>query len=90
MYYKKTVNSLLKQTHQDFNVYSSLYQFNNIKYDRSGTALQSLQPYKAISSVLTNDVTYLQAGTGLVTRLDFPSVKTFFANQPSLILNAAF
>jgi len=90
MYYKKTVSNLLKQTHQDFNVYSSLYQFNNIKYDRSGTALQSLQPYKGISSVSTNDVTYLQAGTGLVTRLDFPSVKTFFANQPSLILNAAF
>jgi len=90
MYYKKTVNNLLKQTHQDFNLYSSLYQFNNIQYDRSGTVLNSLQPYKGISSVLTNDVTYVQGGTGLVTRLDFPSVKTFFANNPSLILNAAY
>lgn len=90
MYYKKFVNNLLRQTHQDFNVYSSLYQFNNIKYDRTGTILSALQPYKGISSVLTNDVTYVQAGTGLVTRLDFPSVKSFFANQPNVILNAAY
>ncbi len=84
------MNNLLRQTHQDWNVYSSVYQFNNIKYDRSGTVLNTLQPNKAISSVLTNDVTYVQAGTGLVTRLDFPSVKTFFANNPGLILNAAY
>jgi hypothetical protein len=49
-----------------------------------------LQPSKGISSTLTGDVSFVQAGTGLVTRLDFPSVKTFFANQPNLILNAAF
>ena len=89
-YYKRLVNNVLKQTHQDFTVYSSLFQYNNISYDRSGTTLASLQPSKGISSVLTNDVSYVQAGTGLVTRLDFPSVKTFFANQPNLILNAAY
>lgn len=90
MYYKKTLNNLLKQTHQDFNVFSTVYQFNNIQYDRTGTILSSLQTNQKISSVLTNDVTYVQGGTGLATRLDFPSVKTFFANNPNLILNAAY
>ena len=89
-YYKKLSNGFLKQTHQDFTVYNSILQFNNIQYDRSGTKLSSLQPNQEISSGLTDDVSYAQAGTGLVTRLNFPSLKSFFYNNPAVTLNAAY
>jgi hypothetical protein len=89
-YYKILSNGFLRQTHQDFTVYNAPLQFNNIQYDRSGTNLASLEPNKGISSVLTNNVSYVQAGTGLVTRLYFPSFKTFFYNNPAITLNAAY
>jgi hypothetical protein len=89
-YFRRFSNNNLVRTHQDFTVYASTFQYNNISYDRSGTQLASLQPGKGISSIQTNDVAFVQAGSGLVTRLDFPSLKTFFANQPNLILNAAY
>jgi len=89
-YYKTLSNGLLKPTYQDFTVYNSTLQFNNIQHDRSGTKLAPLQPNEGISSRLTGDVSYVQAGTGLATRLDFPSVKAFFYNRPALTLNAAY
>jgi len=89
-YYKKLSNGFLQPTHQDFTIYNSSLQFNNITYDRSGTQLSSLQPNEGISSRLTDDVSFVQAGTGLATRLYFPSVKTFFYNNPGLTLNAAY
>jgi hypothetical protein len=89
IYYKKSQGDLLKRTFQDFTITSQTYQFNHIETDRSGTALSGIQPGKGISSLVTGNVSYLQAGTGLVTRLDFPSVKSFFANQPSYIINGA-
>jgi hypothetical protein len=89
-YYKILSNGFYRQTYQDFTVYNSAFQFNNIQYDRSGTKLASLEPNKGISSGLTDDVSYVQAGTGLVTRLYFPSVKSFFYNNPAITLNAAY
>jgi len=89
IYYRKLVNGLLRNTHYDFMVNGG-FQFNNIQYDRSGTLLSSLQPNKSISTTLTNNTGYVQAGTGLVTRLDFPSVKSFFSNNHNVLLNAAY
>ena len=89
IYYKRLINGVLKNMHIDFTINNG-YQFNNIQYDRSGTALSGLQPYQAIPSTATGNTCYVQTGTGLVTRLDFPSVKSFFANNPNVLLNAAY
>jgi len=89
-YYKTFANGTLNQTHQDFTLYNPPFQFNAFKYDRSGTELSSLQPNEQISSRVTGDVSYVQSGSGLVTRLDFPSIKSFFANNPGITLNAAY
>jgi hypothetical protein len=89
-YYKVLSNGFLRQTHQDFVVYNPILQYNNIQYDRSGTKLSSLQPNGGISSRLTDEASYVQAGTGLATKLDFPSVKAFFYNNPAVTLNAAY
>lgn len=89
IYYRRMVNGLLKNAHADFTINNG-YQFNHIMYDRTGTSLSALQPYHAISSTLTGNTSYVQAGTGLVTRLDFPSVKSFFAGNPNVMLNGAY
>ena len=89
-YYRKLYNGLYSKAHQDFTITNPNYQFNNITYDRSATKLSSLQPNEGIPSRITDDVAYVQGGTGLVTRLDFPSIKSFFANNPAITLNAAY
>ena len=66
------------------------YQFNNIQSDRTGTALAGLKTYTPLLSSFTGGATYVQAGTGLVTRMDFPSLKSFFSTNTGVILNAAY
>ncbi len=90
IYYKQYVNDVLKPAHYDFIIYNAPFQFNHIEYDRSGTSLPIFQTYKSVSSALTNHVAYVQSGTGLVTRLDFPSLKDFFSISKGIVLNAAF
>ncbi len=89
IYYKHLVNDILLQTHFDFVLQNSPYQFQNIVYDRTGTQLDGLQPRQKISSLATNNKTFVQAGTGLVTRLDFPSLKSFFQDKRN-IFNGAY
>ena len=89
-YYKKLVGDIFQQTSFDFGVTNTGYQFNHIEYDRSGTALASMQKLQTVPSSLTGNVSYVQAGTGLVTRLDFPSLKNFFLINNGIIINSAF
>jgi hypothetical protein len=75
-------------SHVDFILYN--FQFNNIQADRTGTPIANIQPYKPVPSSLTGDATYVQTGTGLVTLLQFPSLKSFFSTRTGVILNAAY
>ncbi len=94
IYYKKFVGNYLTRTFQDFKINggSNGFQFNNIKHDRTGSPFlpATLQAGQGVSSTATQHITFVQPGTGLVTRLDFPSVKNFFVNKPSYVLNAAY
>jgi len=90
MYYKRFVGNYLVRSHTDFTLSSNAYQFNHIDYDRSGTSLASLQKLHAMSTKLTNNTAYVQMGAGLVTRLDFPSLKNFISINNGVILNAAY
>jgi hypothetical protein len=88
IYYKRFAGDFLKQTFIDFKVTNPAFQFNNIKVDRSGLPqLSTLQPRQQISSLHTDNTAFVQGGTGLATRLDFPSLKSFFQNQQNLVLN---
>ncbi|MCY1722884.1 DUF4270 family protein [Prolixibacteraceae bacterium Z1-6] len=58
---------------------SSLEQFNNISSDVSGFSIEALSTQREnISSGAMADMAYLQAGTAIVTRLDFPSLSRIF------------
>jgi len=57
----------------DFPVGASTYAFSNYQSDRTGTLLEDLveQEYE-ISSEETNNLTFIQGGVGILTKLKFP------------------
>jgi hypothetical protein len=75
LYYKQTntdsdsKNSLIK----DFTIADRTKQFNNISLDRTGTIIQNLpDSWNKLASELTNNSSFIQSGTGLACRIDFP------------------
>jgi len=89
LYYRQFSGDLYINSHTDFAIGTN-YQFNHIEYDRTGTALALLQPLRPLSTSKTDHLCFVQTGTGLVTRLDFPSLKSFFSISQGIILNAAY
>ncbi len=89
-YYRQLSGDLYRAAHTDFKMVNPGYQFNHIEYDRSGTLLAGAQALQPISTRSTKNVGYVQTGTGLVTRLDFPSLKSFFSINNGIVLSAAY
>ncbi len=64
--------------------------FYHLEADRTGTALAALnKPGQALSSTATGNRTFLQAGLGLYTKVEFPYLRTFYEYGNTLILNSA-
>lgn len=75
MYYHEA-NPYLVQKYIDFSLTGSNKQFNQIQYDRSGTALDIAIPdNKEIASSLLNNATYIQPLTRVIMKIRFPSVR---------------
>ena len=56
--------------------------FNNIEHDRTGTLFANLSKTNPeIKSTSTNGEVVLQAGTGLVAKIDFPSLNDFMYQE---------
>ena len=65
------------------------YQYNNIDYDRSNTDFEDLgTSKKEIKSSETNGDTFIQSGTGVVTKIDIPSLHEFM-HTPGVSVNKA-
>lgn len=63
------------------------YQFNSFSYDRSNTPFAALTASnRELSSEETDGDIFLQAGTGVVAKLEFPSL-TQFLNEPNMAVN---
>ncbi len=68
----------------DFNVYQTTVQFNKITADYTNSILKELTKHEdQLPSSVTGNVTYCQAGTGVMTRLEFPSLKSIFEAYPA-------
>ncbi len=66
---------------------SRTYQYNHIAYDRSGTDFAALtHSNRELPSTATNGDVFVQAGTGVVAKLEFPSLKEFL-NEPDIAVN---
>lgn len=62
----------------DFTILDKSKQFNAISSDKSGTLLQNLSvPTSKLTSYLTENQGFIQSGTGVSCRIDFPNIKEF-------------
>lgn len=60
----------------DFTVLNTDKQFNSISLDKTGTLIQNLPISSSkLSSTATNKQGFIQSGTGVACRIDFPNIK---------------
>lgn len=74
LYYHYTGTDGLKKNAQlTFALYNNSYQFNNISSDRNGTPLSAINlANRNLPASQSNNNTFVQAGVGLVTRINLP------------------
>lgn len=90
MYYKQA-NSNSEDTYtKDFTIADVSKQFNNISLDKTGTILQNLPDSRnKLASELTNNSAFIQSGTGVACRVDFPFVKQLkYISEKGMIVDA--
>lgn len=63
--------------------------FNGVQVTRQGALATLDKPNKELSSAQTNDVTYIQANTGVKTRLTFPNLAEFKTGKGNVYINHA-
>jgi hypothetical protein len=56
----------------DLPVFQNEIQYNQFESDLSSTTLSSLQRGQSVSSNLTNQETFIQGGSGVITKIEFP------------------
>ncbi|WP_343618687.1 DUF4270 family protein [Flavobacterium sp.] len=60
----------------DFTILNTDKQFNSISLDKTGTLIQNLPISSSkLSSTATNKQGFIQSGTGVACRIDFPNIK---------------
>lgn len=73
----------------DFNIYNTSVQYNKIAATYNSILKDLKTKEYSIPSASTENITYCQAGTGVMTRLEFPYLKSVFqAYSAYKILNA--
>lgn len=91
LYYSEQNNTSEQESlFKDFEINDTNKQFNNISLNRTGTVIQNLPSFTdKLSSRSTNNSSYIQSGTGVACRIDFPHIKElkYISNQ-GLIVDA--
>ncbi len=71
------------------NITDRTYQYNQIDYDRTNTSFASLSATnREIKTSETDGETFIQSGSGVVTKITFPSLKDFLLEE-NLSVNKA-
>lgn len=89
--YFKQANSNSETTYtKDFTIADLTKQFNTISLDKTGTILQNLPDSRnKLASDLTNNSAFIQSGTGLACRIDFPFIKQLkYISEKGAIVDA--
>ena len=90
MYYRQA-NANSEETYtKDFKIADLTKQFNNISLDKTGTIIQNLPDSRnKLSSELTNNSAFVQSGTGVACRIDFPFIKQLkYISEKGAIVDA--
>lgn len=76
LYYSKYLGDSETSLIKNFSVLDVSKQFNNITLDRTGTQIQDLPISSSrLSSLQTGNKAFIQSGTGIACRVDFPNIK---------------
>jgi len=76
LYYSKGTGDTEDSYKKNFTILDVSKQFNAISSDRAGTLIQDLPLSKMnLSSLYTGNKGFIQSGTGIVCRVDFPYIK---------------
>ncbi|WP_348797689.1 DUF4270 family protein [Flavobacterium adhaerens] len=76
LYYSKGIGGTDDNYNADFTIIDTGKQFNAITSDRAGTSIQDLPLSKmSLSSEYTDNKGFIQSGTGIACRIDFPNIK---------------
>ncbi len=79
LYYSDNEETNEESLYKDFYISDPARQFNSVSLDRNGTIIQNLQSGSSFQpSGLTGNQSFIQAGSGIVCRLDFPSIKRLY------------
>ncbi|KDN56859.1 DUF4270 family protein [Flavobacterium seoulense] len=90
LYYSKKVSDDKTSILKEFTISDISKQFNRISLDRTGTLLKDLPGTTGrLSSNLTENKSFIQSGTGLACRIDFPNIKQLkYITQKGAIVDA--
>ena len=90
LYYSKGTGDTEDTYKKDFTILDASKQFNAISSDRAGTLIQDLPLSKMnLSSLYTGNAGFIQSGTGIVCRVDFPNIKQLkYLSEKGAIVDA--
>jgi hypothetical protein len=90
LYYKKANSDSKNSLTKDFALTDLTKQFNNISLDRTGTIIQNMPDSKSkLPSELTDNNAFIQSGTGLACRIDFPFINQLkYISEKGIIVDA--
>ena len=90
LYYSKYQGDSETSLIKNFSILDVSKQFNNITLDRAGTQIQDLPVSSSkLSSLLTGNKAFIQSGTGLACRVDFPNIKQLkYLSEKGAIVDA--
>ena len=90
LYYRQYVNEILTETYHDFPFSSELFNYSRIGSDRSGTVLAGLSLQNdQLFTTTTGNESFIQSGTGLVTKITFPHITKLLTMSNVLLVNQA-
>ena len=86
--YTSRIEEELEEIEYNFRVAATQYQFNQIQSNRAGTLLGNLvtQDEDIASSYIENKA-FVQAGTGIVTKVKFPFLESILFDEKDIILS---
>ncbi len=90
LYYSKYQGDSETSLIKNFSILDVSKQFNNITLDRNGTQIQDLPVSSSkLSSLLSGNKAFIQSGTGLACRVDFPNIKQLkYLSEKGAIVDA--
>ncbi len=87
--YTHVVELESEETNYPFNITANSTHYNEIISDRSGTYFENLLTQREeLKSTDAGDMCFLQGGSGIVVRIDFPTLNDIFSLENMVLLKA--